>query len=201
MDPQLPHFKYHPDPIRTGAIVPQAITCDCCGGARAYRYDGPILDAMYNFLGDEPCLCPWCIASGAAAATYTVVFQVPEPDYASDAVVADDLADDELCRRTPGHKALQYPYWLNHCGDYCAFIDYVGWDDIRDVVPQILDDIEALCGGGAMTDITLRAYRRDLTRRSNGAYRSYLFEFRSRRAWRFAGLPWGLRSHGGSRAL
>ncbi len=34
--------------------------------------------------------------------------------------------------RTPGYHGWQQEFWLAHCGDFCAFIGYVGWNDIKD---------------------------------------------------------------------
>ena len=38
----------------------------------------------------------------------------------------------ELVERTPGYHGWQQEFWLAHCGDFCAFIGYVGWNDIKD---------------------------------------------------------------------
>ncbi len=38
----------------------------------------------------------------------------------------------ELVERTPGYHGWQQEFWLAHCGDLCAFIGYVGWNDIKD---------------------------------------------------------------------
>jgi uncharacterized protein CbrC (UPF0167 family) len=34
---ELPIFKYHPDPIKTGAIEVTSATCECCGIAQGFR--------------------------------------------------------------------------------------------------------------------------------------------------------------------
>lgn len=34
----LPKFKYHPNPLVTGAIEPSEVACECCGKARGYIY-------------------------------------------------------------------------------------------------------------------------------------------------------------------
>ncbi|KHI08801.1 CbrC family protein, partial [Escherichia coli] len=38
----------------------------------------------------------------------------------------------ELVERTPGYHGWQQEFWLAHCGDFCVFIGYVGWNDIKD---------------------------------------------------------------------
>ncbi len=37
---------------------------------------------------------------------------------------------DELLHRTPGYEAWQTAAWLDHCDDYCVFIDFVGWKEL-----------------------------------------------------------------------
>ncbi|MFH4630854.1 CbrC family protein, partial [Vibrio alginolyticus] len=34
---ELPTFKYHPDPIKTGALEVTDANCECCGVSRGYR--------------------------------------------------------------------------------------------------------------------------------------------------------------------
>ena len=36
----LPHFKYHPDPIKTGSVKESDEPCECCEKARGYVYAG-----------------------------------------------------------------------------------------------------------------------------------------------------------------
>jgi uncharacterized protein len=172
--PSLPHVKYHPDPIRTGAIVEGAITCNICVKERNFRYDGPFHDAYFNTYYDVP-ICPWCIADGSVAAKYDGWFQLDYPDYLNGTHVGSKAATGELCRNTLGHKSIQPAYWLVHCDDYCAFIDYVGWQKIEDLVPQIRDDIKRMVGSDTMVTVTLDTYRDELSRLGNGAYWGYLF--------------------------
>ena len=59
----IPTFKYHPDPIKTGAFLQgKAHTCDCCGQQTDVWYEQPFFAQQ-----DVECLCPECIASGKAA--------------------------------------------------------------------------------------------------------------------------------------
>jgi uncharacterized protein CbrC (UPF0167 family) len=37
---ELPHFKYHPNPIATGSVVPSVEVCPVCGESRGFAYDG-----------------------------------------------------------------------------------------------------------------------------------------------------------------
>ncbi len=61
MEEALPAFKYHPDPIATGAIVidPDA-PCLSCNCNRGYVYDGPVYSEKFDYLAHN--ICPWCIA-------------------------------------------------------------------------------------------------------------------------------------------
>jgi hypothetical protein len=63
-------------------------------------------------------LCPWCIASGAAAEKFDAVFS---DDHS---LIKAGLASQivaEVTRRTPGFTGWQQEAWLVHCGDACAF--------------------------------------------------------------------------------
>ena len=118
----LPTFKYHPDPIGTGAFKkgePQA--CDCCGKETEIWYEGPFYSEE-----DIECLCPECIASGAAAEKFDGQFQ---DEYSLEKKLDNDKTD-ELIHRTPGYLGWQQEFWLAHCDDYCAFVGYVGWKEI-----------------------------------------------------------------------
>jgi len=57
----LPDFKYHPNPIATGSIVPSVEVCPVCGESRGLAYDG----IPYG-TNDLEHICPWCIADGSA---------------------------------------------------------------------------------------------------------------------------------------
>ncbi|WP_455033639.1 CbrC family protein [Kingella oralis] len=37
----------------------------------------------------------------------------------------------ELCLRTPSYSSWQEAQWADHCGDYCAFVGYAGWEDLE----------------------------------------------------------------------
>lgn len=107
------NFKYHPDPLKTGAFEKRkAVVCECCGRATDVRYDGWFYAAKK--VND---LCPECIASGEAARKFDGVFQ---QDFNVDEV-SDPEKLDELLHRTPGSLAHE-GYWPAHCGDYCAYV-------------------------------------------------------------------------------
>lgn len=132
----LPTFRYHPDPLDTGAFdeSKEGVVCDCCGKTTHIFYTNPFFS-----IEDIAYLCPECIASGAAARKYNGSFQ--------DNLSLDDGVDnpeklDELIHRTPGYSGWQQEYWRAHCGDYCAFLGYVGARELRalGVLEEVLDD-------------------------------------------------------------
>jgi uncharacterized protein CbrC (UPF0167 family) len=125
----LPRFKYHPDPLATGAIERDRTHCPVCDQERAYVYTGP----SYGRQRVEG-ICPWCLADGAAAARFGLEFTTPH-SYALDVE-----AQDELLHRTPGYTPWQEQDWPDHHGDYCAFVGYVGWAEIA---PLAADDLRA----------------------------------------------------------
>ena len=132
----LPFFKYHPNPLATGAFTQAqyAVVCDCCGCSTHIYYDGP-----FYAIDDINYLCPNCIASGAAAKKFDGAFQ---DDCCLESEVLDAEKVDELIHRTPGYSGWQQEYWRSHCGDFCAFIGYVGAAELKalGVLDEVLDD-------------------------------------------------------------
>lgn len=132
----LPTFRYHPDPLDTGAFdeSKEGVVCDCCGKTTHIFYAYPFFSVE-----DIEYLCPECIASGEAARKYSGSFQ---DDFSLDDGVDDPEKLDELMHRTPGYSGWQQEYWRAHCGDYCAFLGYVGARELRalGVLEEVLDD-------------------------------------------------------------
>lgn len=117
------NFKYHPDPLETGAFQnDETVICDCCGKQTDVYYTNP-----FYSVEEVEYLCPECIVSGAAAEKFDGEFQ----DSASTDKVSDPAKLDELIRRTPGYCGWQQEYWLAHCDDYCAFLGYPTWDELE----------------------------------------------------------------------
>ena len=132
----LPTFRYHPNTLETGAFEESVdgVTCDCCGQTTHVFYTAPFF-AVENI----ECLCPECIASGEAARKYHGSFQ---DDCSVDGGVEDPARLEELIYRTPGYHGWQQEYWRAHCGDYCAFLGYVGARELRALgaLEDVLDD-------------------------------------------------------------
>lgn len=110
----LPNFRYHPDPLATGAVEPRKTACACCGEARGFIYVQPV----YATVDLDEKLCPWCIADGSAASRFGASFSDPEP--LRQAGLAPETVD-EVSLRTPGYSSWQPEQWLAHCGDACEF--------------------------------------------------------------------------------
>jgi uncharacterized protein CbrC (UPF0167 family) len=109
---KLPRFKYHPDPVATGAIVASEETCVCCVEPRGYKYAGSVFCE-----GDEPkAICPWCIADGAAAEEYEATFTNEDP-----LADLDEEIIDQVARHTPGYESWQENDWKTCCDDACAY--------------------------------------------------------------------------------
>ena len=114
----LPTFRYHLDPLGSGAIVASDARCARCEQSRGFVYSGPVFSAHPEPLDDR--LCPWCIADGSAAAAFDAEF-VP-----LDGEVADIPRDaqEELEKRTVSFTGWQEVEWLAHCDDAMAFVAY-----------------------------------------------------------------------------
>ncbi len=118
-------FKYYPDPLGQGDFKnDQRVKCDCCGKKTDIYYDGPFYAEE-----DVEYLCPQCIASGKAAEKLEGEFV----DIGCCDSVDDPEAQEELACRTPSYHGWQQEQWLTCCGDYCAFIAYVGWKELEEM--------------------------------------------------------------------
>ena len=119
------YYKYHPDPLKTGAFHnDKTMRCQCCGKDTDIYYTGP-----FYSVDEVDYLCPECISSGAAAEKFDGEFQDPE----SVDEVSDPAKLDELVHRTPGYSGWQQEYWLACCDDYCAFLGYYTWQDLEKI--------------------------------------------------------------------
>jgi len=129
----LPVFKYHPDPIRSGSVQESKEKCRSCGQARGFIYTGPV----YSEEDLEDALCPWCIADGSAHKKFDALFIDSEafPDDVPEPVM------EEIACRTPGYSAWQSEQWFTCCGEATAFLEPAGIQDIRQRYPQLEGDL------------------------------------------------------------
>ena len=97
---ELPKFKYHPNPLKTGAFIEEdePFVCDCCGKETLICYSAP-----FYSVESIDIFCPECIANGEAAKKFDGEFQ----DAYSTDEVSDEAKTEELIYRTPGYCGWQ----------------------------------------------------------------------------------------------
>lgn len=110
----LPYFKYHPDPLKTGLVKNKTFQCICCDQEKNYLYVGPAHSLRADI---EDKICVWCLANGSAAKKFDAEF-AGELDNVTN---INPLAMKEFAERTPGYICWQDPLWLTHCDDICEF--------------------------------------------------------------------------------
>lgn len=120
---ELPYFKYHPNPLQTGAIVASQKVCQCCHQVKGYIYRASIYSEE-----DVDDVCPWCIKQGLAAKKFAATFNDDHPLLAV-GVSADVVA--EVCERTPGYCTWQQEVWQTHCDTACIFHGDATKEDIE----------------------------------------------------------------------
>lgn len=144
----LPIFKYHPVPLETGAFAQdKTVVCQCCEQQTSVYYTSP-----FYCVEDVEHLCPWCIADGSAAEKFKGCFQdecsiegiqgqFDEEGEFNGSFISpySEEQELELKSRTPGYRGWQQEFWLAHCGDFCAFLGYVGWEEIKDRLSEFAD--------------------------------------------------------------
>jgi len=134
----LPEFKYHPDPLATGAVVESDDECECCERARGYIYIGPV----YSEEELDEALCPWCIADGSAHEKFDASFT--DEDGIGGHGEWDPVSDDvieEVAYRTPGFSGWQQERWWTHCDAAAAYIGRAGRDELLSLGQQAVDAI------------------------------------------------------------
>jgi uncharacterized protein CbrC (UPF0167 family) len=167
---ELPRFKYHPDPLDSGSIVPSDTECVCCHQARGYVYDGP----AYSEEEYERCICPWCIADGSASRTLGVEFHddaaVPGSSFIDAPQVAPEVVA-EVCTRTPGFSGWQQEEWFTCCDDAAAFLGRAGETELESRWPDAVPALKATSGlDGAQWAAFLQALDRE------GSPTAYVFQ-------------------------
>jgi uncharacterized protein CbrC (UPF0167 family) len=166
MQPELPHFRYHPDPLGTGSIAPSDKLCIVCEQQRGYIY------TSHAYAEGEftKCICPWCIADGSAHDKLEVEFFDAAGVGGSWDEVAQDIID-EIVFRTPGFSGWQQEQWFTHCSDAAAFLGSVGSTELA---AYGTDAIESIRGdtGIADEDQWLKFFE---TLDKDGSPRAYLF--------------------------
>jgi uncharacterized protein CbrC (UPF0167 family) len=138
---ELPTFRYHPNPLKTGRITKSDTVCASCNQARGYVYWGHP-HGVEEYID---CICPWCIADGSAhekldlhfTSTYSVGAGGKWQSVSNEIIA-------EVCFRTPGFSGWQQELWYTHCHDAAAFLGAVGYDELiaagSDAMEAIRDD-------------------------------------------------------------
>ena len=145
----LPHFRYHPDPFKTGVFKDDAsVVCECCVQATDVYYCGSVY-----CVADVNYLCPYCIASGAAAGKFDAGF-IQDADPLPPGAVDAQGKTEELFKRTPGYFSWQGERWLVCCDDYCEFLGDVGTKELEDlgIAEEVFTEY-ALRGEFAVRDV------------------------------------------------
>jgi uncharacterized protein len=128
MEPALPVFRFHPDPVQSGSIERSAAACRACGRARGWIY----VAGCYAEAELDRALCPWCIADGTAHAKFDATFH--------DLVLPAD-ADPEVIReiaeRTPGFANFNPFDWPACCGAPMAYREPAGIAEVRARYPAL----------------------------------------------------------------
>ena len=143
MASEFPRFRYHPDPIATGSVVPSDATCALCSEARGYIYTGPVHCEEEH----EAHLCPWCIADGTAFEMLGAEFTDSEGVGgfgAWDAVPGSVI--DEIAFRTPGFNGWQQERWFACCGDGAEFLGPMGAKELAALGPAAIEAIRTGMG-------------------------------------------------------
>jgi hypothetical protein len=123
----LPRFKYHPDPLASGSIVPSPNACRSCGRVRGFIYSGP----TYTVEELEDSICPWCISEGTAHekfdASFTDITQVGGSEW----IAVSRPVAEEVAFRTPGFSGWQAERWFTHCEDAGEFLGPMGRTELE----------------------------------------------------------------------
>ncbi len=112
----LPAFRYYADPFQSGVMRTSGETCECCGKATGYIYDGG-----FYAVSDASHFCPWCIADGSAAAKFDGEFN-DAAGVGMNEVALPAHVIDEVAQRTPGFFSYQQEQWWAHCNDAARFL-------------------------------------------------------------------------------
>ena len=136
----MPDFRYHPDPLGTGSILPSLAVCRRCGRSRGYIYTGPV----YAIEELENAFCPWCVADGSAAEQFEAEFVDPEAigGYGQWDPVPPEVIE-EVSRRTPGFNGWQQERWWTHCSDAAEFLGVAGYHELEANWPAAIPAIRA----------------------------------------------------------
>lgn len=139
----LPEFKYHANPLKTGSIISSEQSCVCCDKERGYIYVGPV----YATEELDKCLCPWCIADGSVHIKYDAEFV--ETDGIGGYGAWDSVKDrveSEIAYRTPGFSGWQQERWWTHCNDGAVFLGVMGKNEVLELGSELVSYLKSESG-------------------------------------------------------
>jgi uncharacterized protein CbrC (UPF0167 family) len=142
---ELPHFRYHPDPVATRMFVASEGTCVVCRHARGFLYTGvPYSEEEI----DEESICPWCIADGSAheklGAEFTDAASIGS-GLVGTGPVSPEITE-EIAFRTPGFSGWQSECWFTHCDDGAAFLGVMGGRELSGAGPEAIAAVQESTG-------------------------------------------------------
>ena len=157
----FPTFKYHPDPIDTGSVVPSDVECVCCRKRRGFVYTGPV----YSKDEYDDCICPWCIADGSAHEILHAEFHdaagIPGWDFVGAPQVSAEVIAT-VSQRTPGFCGWQQEQWFTCCSDAAAFMGRAGFKELMQRWPDAIPAVQTSTAlDGSEWDAFFRALDRD----------------------------------------
>lgn len=175
----LPFFRFHPEPLKTAAIVAEKITCECCGRDSEFKYEGP-------FYSEEDIeeLCAECIARGEASKKFKGEFVDLESIERNCGDAVDPKLIDELVHRTPGFSGAQQERWIFfngvpgvYEGDFCRVNAPFMTDDFWIRVKEFNEirgqkEFEDLKNGTLLGGVSLHVFK-DLNSDKRTAYFDY----------------------------
>lgn len=129
---KLPYFKYHPDPLKTGALEKSDKKCECCEKVRGYIS----IPTPYT-RKNVSILCPWCISDGSAHKKFKATFTA---DYD---LVKNNIHKDiikEVLTRTISYSSWQQDIWQSHCDDGCEYHGDATIEDVKSIQGKDLED-------------------------------------------------------------
>ena len=153
----LPEFVYYPRAYEDGTI--QAVentVCPCCGKEVPCLYTGHFHFLDHGHGQEFKGVCPWCIASGAAARKFHGVFCKVKD-------ITDVPAETQalIRERTPCFDGWKEEQWFSHCGDMMEYLGTAGYEELLASVTPARFKVGQMIGAtGLLLGIALAMYRR-----------------------------------------
>jgi len=165
-----PFFRYHPDPIATGSIIPSENKCVVCDQKRGYIYTAYVGGGKSDYRDQ---ICPWCIGDDSANEKLGVIFFDPDGVERSYPRPIKQSIVDEIVERTPGFFTWQGQYWLTHCNNAMKFLGSKGYTELLELGD---DAIQAIADSTGLSHDAPDCFSFFESLDKDGAPRAYLFQ-------------------------